>query len=70
MIVDDEPFNLIALEGALSAFYHGKIVQAFNGLEALTLIRDNPNGFKALITDKHMPVMSGIQLSQEIRMDQ
>jgi len=38
LIVDDEPFNLIALEGLLNQLDIENIDKAYNGLEAITKI--------------------------------
>ena len=40
MIVDDEGFNLIALEGILSLMGYSDILKAFDGQQALTVIKD------------------------------
>ena len=39
--MDDEPFNLIALEGLLKEFNILKVDKAFNGKEALELLERN-----------------------------
>lgn len=43
LIVDDEPFNLIALEGLLHSFdgLSVKIDKSYNGKEALKKLQDN-----------------------------
>ena len=41
LIVDDEPFNLIALEGLLNYLDIDNIEKAYNGLEAITKIQAN-----------------------------
>ena len=40
MIVDDEGFNLIALEGILSLMGYSDILKAFDGQQALAVIKD------------------------------
>ena len=42
-MVDDEPFNIIALEGLFQQFGVEKVDQAFNGREAIRLIEKNTN---------------------------
>jgi CheY-like chemotaxis protein len=41
--VDDEPFNIIALEGLFQQFGVEKVDRAFNGREAIRLIEKNAN---------------------------
>lgn len=43
LVVDDEPFNIIALEGLFQQFGVEKVDRAFNGREALRLIEKNAN---------------------------
>ena len=40
---------------------------AEGGNEALALLRANPDGFEAVITDQAMPKMTGVELAREIR---
>ena len=42
-MVDDDPFNIIALEGLFQQFGVEKVDQAFNGREAIRLIEQNAN---------------------------
>jgi CheY-like chemotaxis protein len=55
LIVDDEPFNLIALEGLLNMKGITDIHKAFNGVEAIEMVN------RSLI----VPVMDGPNLSCE-----
>lgn len=52
LVVDDEPFNIIALEGLFQQFGVEKVDRAFNGREAIRLIEKNakepPCGLKAV----------------------
>jgi YesN/AraC family two-component response regulator len=41
LIVDDEPFNLIALEGLLQMHNVGKVDKAYYGDEALRMVENN-----------------------------
>ncbi|TNV84471.1 hypothetical protein FGO68_gene10371 [Halteria grandinella] len=77
LIVDDEPFNLIALEGQLHLINPDiRICKAFNGKEALEMVRTSfdskecnghHNVLKLIITDNNMPLMGGLQLSKIIK---
>lgn len=67
LIVDDEPMNLMALEGMLNAFFINNIVKAFNGRQALDVMRSHHYKFDVVMTDFHMPLMNGIEFATEIR---
>ena len=51
LIVDDEPFNLIALEGLLSHLSIERIDKSLNGRDALDIVKRNPNLYNIVITD-------------------
>ena len=66
--MDDDPFNLIALEGLLTSIKDVKIEKAFNGIDALKKIQNNEeakcqdhHNYKLIFLDKFMPGMSGIE---------
>jgi CheY-like chemotaxis protein len=67
MIVDDEPFNHTSLKMILSNLGSVKIVNMFNGLEAVNyvkkLILENNQSVKLIIMDIDMPTMNGIQVN-------
>ena len=51
-MVDDEPFNLIALEGLLNHFGFSNLQQAYNGKQALDIISQNAQSpFDLILTD-------------------
>ena len=81
MIVDDEPFNLIALEGILEMSNIQSVEKAFNGREGLSkFIKFKVNRrdglckgvnhlsecFKLIFTDFNMPIMNGLQMVEQI----
>lgn len=51
LIVDDEPFNLIALEGLLNMIGIDHVEKAFNGREALDFIERDPTKWDIVLTD-------------------
>jgi CheY-like chemotaxis protein len=68
MIVDDEPFNLLALEGLFRVIgltnIQDKVVRGYNGLEAVQHIKDaikenDPYRYSLIITDCSMPFLDG-----------
>jgi CheY-like chemotaxis protein len=76
LIVDDEPFNLIALEGLLQSFGVKSAAKAYNGKDALAKLEQNyqrqcssfnHQGYRLVILDNNMPVMNGIEAASRIR---
>lgn len=67
LIVDDDPFNLIVLEGLLKQFKIYNIIKAYNGQQALDLIQSNPSEIDAIFTDNNMPELSGVELAMKVR---
>ena len=67
LIVDDEPMNLMALEGILNAYGISSVVQAYNGQQGLDVIKENQFNFDVVITDFHMPLMNGLDFAREVR---
>jgi len=72
LIVDDDSFNLMALESILSKFKL-KSVRAFNGEQALQKIKEKhqlfpeKTAFSLVFMDYHMPIKDGIETTEEIR---
>lgn len=63
MIVDDEPFNHECIKIILKPIVQIEIVSAFNGLEALNMIKnaDSPKEWPHVIfMDVDMPILNGI----------
>jgi len=73
LIVDDDPFNILALESLLKAF-NIQIEKAFNGKQAVEKIlqRNKPGetmsmSYKLVLMDFNMPVMDGREATKNIR---
>eukprot|EP00347_Sterkiella_histriomuscorum_P016394 403353354 len=80
LIVDDEPFNLIALEGILEISGVTKVEKAFNGKDGLnkylnlkesqqykcTASNHEENAVKMVFSDFNMPIMNGLQMTKQI----
>jgi len=66
MIVDDEENQLHSLESLLSEEHN--VIAALNGQEALAKIKDldHPEEISVIISDQRMPMMTGIQLFEEL----
>ncbi len=68
LIIDDEPFNLIALEGLLQLQGVLLIDKCFNGKEAIALLEDKGFSFYDIVfTDLNMPQATGIEVAIRIR---
>jgi DNA-binding response OmpR family regulator len=68
LLVDDEPLNLeILAEHLDSPAYH--TAAAENGLEAWNILDADPDGFDAVLLDRMMPIMSGMELLAKLRAD-
>lgn len=68
LIVDDEEINLAILEENISsAGYATDCVS--DGLAAWNVLDENPDQFDAVLLDRQMPGMDGIELLQKIKAD-
>ena len=65
--MDDEGFNLFAMEGILNFKGFMNIKKAFDGREALEVMRRNDFNFDFVFTDYQMPHMNGVEFAKEIR---
>lgn len=67
LIVDDEPFNLLALDGLLRLSNFEHIVEAYDGNHALKMMEENKYDIDVILTDYQMPGCNGVQLAEEVR---
>jgi diguanylate cyclase (GGDEF)-like protein len=65
LVVDDSQLFRLRITGLLNVYQY-IVFQANNGIEALKVLKDNPD-IKLVITDYNMPEMNGLQLVREIR---
>lgn len=68
LIVDDEPFNLEIIAEFLSD-YNYQLVMATNGTDALNLLHAEPDRFDAVLLDRMMPGIDGIEVLKSIKQD-
>ena len=66
LIVDDEPFNLDILQEHLEDQNYA-VVRAENGREALTILEENTTTFSAVLLDRMMPHMDGLEVLKHIK---
>eukprot|EP00347_Sterkiella_histriomuscorum_P013223 403365539 len=74
LIVDDDPFNLIALQGLLKQYNIDKVDQCYNGKQAIDKILINQHEscfnhqpYDLIIMDNQMPVLNGIDATLKLR---
>ena len=69
MVVDDQKFNRITLMSMLKILYKFEIIEAENGLEAVSESLQNMHNYKKLLIfmDIDMPIMNGIESTREIK---
>nr|WP_233789323.1 transporter substrate-binding domain-containing protein [Pseudomonas protegens] len=67
LVVDDHPVNRQVLQQQLCFLGHD-VFEAENGLEALHIWREQD--FDVIITDCHMPIMNGAEMTRAIRQDE
>jgi CheY-like chemotaxis protein len=66
LIVDDDPFAGALAEAILDAEGHDCLLVE-SGVEALDAVGREHNGFDLVISDMHMPLLSGLDLFREMR---
>eukprot|EP00347_Sterkiella_histriomuscorum_P004818 403358973 len=77
LIADDDPFNIIALEGLINQIHIGSIDTVFNGRDAYAKFEINyinyqqscndHHAYKLVILDNQMPFLRGIEVAKKIR---
>ncbi|MDX8396716.1 MAG: ATP-binding protein, partial [Mariprofundaceae bacterium] len=67
LLVDDDPLVLESMGEVLESLGY-KLRTAKNGVEGLVCFKQNADCIALIITDVVMPVMSGLEMFQEIRM--
>ena len=65
LIVEDNEINRMLLGEILSADY--QVVEAENGLEALSVLKERGDVISLILLDITMPVMDGYEATKEIR---
>ncbi|XP_041027152.1 two-component response regulator ARR1-like isoform X1 [Juglans microcarpa x Juglans regia] len=68
LVVDDDPTCLVILEKMLRACLY-EVTKCNRAEIALSLLRENKNGFDIVISDVHMPDMDGFKLLEDIGLE-
>jgi CheY-like chemotaxis protein len=69
LLVDDDDLNLDVLIECLKDEPY-ELVQAHDGVQALDLLRHDRKGFDAMVLDRMMPGMTGLEVMAELRADE
>ncbi len=69
LIVDDDELNLDVLIECLSDEPY-ELVQAHDGAQALQCLRQDAQGFDAMILDRMMPGLTGLDVMRELKADE
>ncbi len=69
LIVDDDDLNLDVLIECLKDEPY-ELVQAHDGVQALDLLRHDRKGFEAMVLDRMMPGMNGLEVMTELKADE
>lgn len=66
LLVDDDRWGIAILEAMLEGFGYS-VETAANGAEAWALMREEPEKFDLVLTDRMMPVMDGLALTRRLK---
>ncbi len=69
LVVDDDDLNLDVLIECLKDEPY-ELIQAHNGIQALELLRQDHQGFDAMILDRMMPEMNGLEVMTALKADE
>ena len=69
LVVDDEQFNLDLIEEYLSEI-HVDVVCVDRGEKALSILKESPHSFSAVLLDRMMPGIDGIEVLTRIKADE
>ena len=66
LIVDDDAFNIFALESALNQMGR-EVLVAYNGKEAIEVLQKHHSSVEVVFMDLNMPVMNGYSATKELK---
>lgn len=68
LIVDDTPLNLLILETFIfSENKENLVMKAYNGQQAIDIMRENPKLFDLILMDCNMPVLNGYEATKKLK---
>ncbi|CAM8979518.1 unnamed protein product [Rhodiola kirilowii] len=68
LVVDDDPTCLLILERMLKSCLY-EVTKCNRAEKALSLLRENKNGYDVVISDVHMPDMDGFKLLEHVGLE-
>ena len=71
LLVEDDQLDVISVERSLNKIdQHYELFTAYNGIEALEILKENPNSLPdVILLDLNMPKMNGIEFLKVIKAD-
>ena len=66
LIVDDTVFNVYAIKAMLNTLKVSKVLEAFNGKQAIEIVKSRANDIAVIFMDINMPEMNGFEAAEEI----
>lgn len=71
LLVEDDQLDVISVERSLNKIDQNyELFTAYNGIEALDILKDNPNALPdVILLDLNMPIMNGIEFLKVIKSD-
>ena len=66
LIVEDSPHNQAVARAILKELHYTNVTSAYNGLEALNILKSQKNHYKIIFMDLKMPIMDGYTATKEI----
>ena len=70
LLAEDHPVNMKVAKAVLSRLGHSDVTGAKDGADALAKVQADPAGldaFDIVLMDLHMPIMGGIECTQQLR---
>lgn len=66
LIAEDEDSNFVVLSMVMRKSFNAKVMHALNGLEAIKMVKSNPD-IDVVLMDLKMPVMDGFEATAQIK---
>jgi CheY-like chemotaxis protein len=66
LIVDDTVFNVYAIKAMLNTLKVNRVLEAFNGKQAIEIVKSRASDIAVIFMDINMPEMNGFEAAEEI----